>query len=125
MLPAMRAFDVVEGPTANIREIEGQFYFSGNFCTCLIVPGVSVPAMKIPFGRQRLPTLCLVQFKLVSEVTSEKLFDQRMESKIDESLIEGQNVFHHVPEGFSFLVAIEVVPAQSPQPGFENLPHSA
>src|ERR1700682_5079769 len=55
MLLSMSAFDVVERATANIGEIKSQFYFSRNLYTGLIVPGVSVPAMKISFSGQRLP----------------------------------------------------------------------
>src|SRR6267143_4035084 len=85
---SMSTFDVVERATANIGEIKRQFYFSRNLFTGLIVPGISVPAVKISFRRQRLPTLGFVQLEGVTEIEGQNLFDQRVKSKIDKSLIE-------------------------------------
>src|SRR5260370_31677245 len=115
MLLSMSAFDVIECATANIGEIKSQFYFSRNLFTGLIIPSVSVPSMKISFRRQRLPTLGFVQLEVVTEIATQNLFDQRVKRKINESLIEKQDIFDHVPVGFSLLITIEVVPAQSAQ----------
>src|SRR5262249_24323686 len=38
-----------------------------------------------------------------------------MQSKIDKALVQKQYVFDHVPIGFRFLVAIEIVPPHRPQ----------
>jgi len=36
-----------------------------------------------------------------------------MNSNINESLIQQQNILDHVPVGLGFLIAIEIIPAES------------
>ena len=46
-----------------------------------------------------------------------------MEGSIEESLVERQDIFHHMAVGLCFLVSVEIVPTDSPEPDIEGLLH--
>ena len=123
---ALTAFDEIESATPHVREIHRQFNFAMNHGPrALIVPGIAMPTVKITSGRQRLPTFCLCQFILRSEVARQNLFDQRVNCQIDKSLIEQEYVFDHVTIDLGLLVTVKVIPTRPSQARGKSFLHAA
>src|SRR5882762_1644930 len=110
----MASFEELKRSALNVGQVHAELYLPMNgLLGRLIVPGVTVPTMKVIIGGQRLPALRFRQFVFCSQVPRQDLFDQRMQSEIDETLIEQQDILDHVPVDLSPLIAFKVVPAYS------------
>src|SRR6516165_9709276 len=90
----------------------------------LIIPGVAVPTMKVPASGHGLPPLCLDQLVSIPEILSQNLFQPRVQRGIDEPLVECQDILHHAPVTFCFLVSIDVIPAHVLQSRIKRTAHS-
>src|SRR4029453_4979752 len=97
VLTAMRADDVIEGAALHICEIDRQLHFPREVLNLLlIVPSVPMPAMKIRSCRQGFPAFGLHELILSPEILSKDFGDQRMQSEVNKSLVERQDILHHV-----------------------------
>src|SRR5688572_29827768 len=115
----MCAFHVIECTAADIRKVESELYFTRNLRTCLFVPGITMPTVKVSPGWQRFPALCLIQFEIMSQVSRKQLLSERVQRQVNEALIQNQNVLNHVAIGFGFLVPVKIIPAQPSQLALE------
>src|SRR5882762_2680407 len=69
MLLPVTALDVIKVAATDVGEIESQLYLAGDLARVrLVVPGISVPAMKISLRGQRLPALRFGQLVPVAEI---------------------------------------------------------
>src|SRR5258708_24790096 len=122
----MTSLDELERSALNVRQIHAELDLSMNsLLDSLIVPGVAMPTMKVVFGGQRSPALRFRQFVFRSQVSRQDLFDQRMQSEIDKTLIEQQDILDHVPVEFGPLIAFKVVPAYSAKAALKRQLHPA
>src|SRR4029079_8403623 len=110
----MTAANEVEGAAFDVRQIHRQLNFSRylRVVVRLIVPGVSMPAMKVALRRNRLPALGLRQLEFISQITLQYFLHDGMKREVDKSLVQRQNVLDHMSIGFGLFVTVKVVPTQ-------------
>src|SRR5438067_11898630 len=126
MLLLMRSFDEVEGTTAHVREVHRQLHFPMNrLAGRLLVPPVTMPAMKVILCRQRLPAFGFRQLISWAEIARQNFFHQWMNRDIDKTLRQRQNIVNHQAIDFGADVSVEVVPANMSQLRGEGFLHIA
>src|SRR6266478_2113766 len=119
----MGAPDVVERPASHVGQVEAELHFLRDVLAhLLVVPLITVPAVKVTLGGKRPPSSGFDQ-RTPSKVPLQYSLHDRVHGDIHEPLLEGQHILDHMPVRFGLLVSVDIVPAQLAEPGVECLLH--